>query len=84
MEIIQILADIILALVLLYLGVVEKRISSMQDKLEKKMDRDVIRELLDLEVKAVNNEQSNLKEDLHRIEAKVDKLLDKLTRVKVD
>lgn len=84
MEIIQILADIILALVVLYLGVIEKRISTVQEKLEKKMDKEDIRQLLDLEVKAVTNEQSNLKEDLHRIEQKVDKLLDKITKVKID
>lgn len=81
MEIIQLLADIILALVVIYLGTIEKRLSEMQRRQEALLKREEAKEIIDLEIKTISNEQSNLKEDLQRIEGKVDKLLDKITRV---
>lgn len=53
----------------------------MQAKLDRKMDIDEVERLVSAEAKVVMNEQSNLKEDMNRIETKIDKLLDKITRV---
>lgn len=61
-----------------YLGIVEKRLSNMQAKLDKTANREEVNKIVELEIKAVINEQSNLKEDLGRIEGKLDKLLDRL------
>lgn len=82
METIQILLDIILGIVVFYLGTVEKRISNMQAKIEKTVRREDVDKIVELEIKTVTNEQSNLKEDLGRIEGKLDKLLDKITFIK--
>jgi hypothetical protein len=80
MEIINILVPIIVTLIMFYLGIVEKRLSNMQAKLEKTVERDEVHKAVELEIKAVINEQVNLKEDLKRIEYKVDKLLDKFVK----
>ena len=81
MEIIQILINILLGIVVFYLTTVEKRLSDMQRKLEDTMKRTEVERVIELEIKPVRNEQSNLKEDLHRIEGKLDKLLDKIMKV---
>jgi len=78
METIQLLADIILGGVVFYLGTVEKRLSNMQDKLDKAVNRTEVNKLIELEIKTVVNEQVNLKEDLGRIESKLDRLLERL------
>ncbi len=67
-------------LCLFYFGILEKRLSNMQTKLERKMDIDEVERTIGLEIKVVRNEQVNLKEDLGRIEFKLDKLLDRLTK----
>lgn len=53
----------------------------MAAKLDKKINMEDMERVVELEIKTVSNEQSNLKEDLGRIETKVDKLLDKITKV---
>ena len=82
MEVIQILLDIIVGIIIFYLGTVEKRIGTMQAKLDKKIDTEEVERVVELEIKAVANEQANLKEGLVRIETKLDKLLDKVTVIK--
>ena len=82
METIQILANIILGLIIFYLGILEKRLSDMQTKLDVKVSRKEMERTVDLEIQTVRNEQSNLKEDINRVEHKVDKILDKLTGIK--
>ncbi len=83
MDISTIIQTIFTGILLLYFGTVEKRISAMQAKLERKMDIDEVERTIGLEIKVVRNEQSNLKEDLSRIENKLDKLLDRLTKLSV-
>lgn len=83
MDISTIVQTIFTGILLLYFGTVEKRISAMQAKLERKMDIDEVERTIGLEIKVVRNEQSNLKEDLSRIENKLDKLLDRLTKLSV-
>lgn len=68
-------------LCLFYFGILEKRLSTMQAKLERKMDINEVERLVNAESKLVRNEQSNLKEDMGRIETKIDKLLDRITKV---
>jgi hypothetical protein len=82
-DISTIVQTIFTGILLLYFGTVEKRISAMQAKLERKMDIDEVERTIGLEIKVVRNEQSNLKEDLSRIENKLDKLLDRLTKLSV-
>lgn len=82
METIQILSNVVLGIIIFYLGTVEKRLSNMQGKIEKSVRREDVDKIVELEIKTVSNEQSNLKEDLGRIEGKLDKLLDKITFIK--
>ncbi len=77
MEVVQILSSVILALVILYLGTVEKRIMRLFEKQERLIERDEVKEMLALELKVVAIEYAGVKEDLDRIESKLDKLLDK-------
>lgn len=83
METIQVILGIIglvNTLMIFYLGTLEKRLSAMQAKLERTVDKEDVTRVVELEIKAVVIEQINLKEDLHRIELKVDKLLDKMIK----
>ncbi len=77
MEVVQILSSVILALVILYLGTVEKRIMRLFEKQERLIEREEVKEMLALELKVVAIEYAGVKEDLDRIESKLDKLLDK-------
>lgn len=77
MEIIQIIISIALPLMIFYLGVLDRKLNHMQAKLEKSITREEASKLVELELKSVANEQSNLKEDLVRIESKLDKLLER-------
>lgn len=83
METIQILADIILALMVIYLGTVERRLSNMQTKVDRSIHRSEVEKLITLELKSVVKESENLKDDLFRIEVKLDKLLDKITKITI-
>jgi CRISPR/Cas system-associated exonuclease Cas4 (RecB family) len=49
----------------------------MQAKIDKCITREDASKLVELELKSVANEQSNLKEDLVRIESKLDKILER-------
>jgi hypothetical protein len=64
METIQLLSDILLGVMIFYLGTVEKRLSNMQAKLDKAVNRAEVNKIVELEIKTVVNEQANLKEDL--------------------
>jgi hypothetical protein len=64
-------------LMIFYLGTLEKRLSNMQAKLDKTAEKEEVNKIINLEIKAVLNEQKNQKEDLLRIEDKLDKILQK-------
>lgn len=80
MEIIQILINIIVGFMAFYMGTVEKRISSMQAKLDSTPTKEDVKDIITLELKSIINESSNQKEDLKRIEDKIDKLVDKILK----
>lgn len=79
METWLIVGQVFTGCLIFYIGLLEKRLSDMQVKIDKSAKSEDVEKLIDLKVDTVVNEQVNLKEDLGRIEAKVDKLLDKLT-----
>lgn len=81
MEIISILTAISTTIIAGYLKTVESRLRDMQKKQEYYMKRDEIKDILKLELKAVDIKSTNLKEDLDRIEHKLDYLVEKIVHL---
>lgn len=82
MEIVNIIISIAVPIIIFYLGVLDRKLNNMQLKIDKAVTRDDADRIIELEIKTVTNEQTNLKEDINRVERKVDKILDKLTIIK--
>lgn len=69
--------EIIIASILgLWLGSNEWRLRNMNNELKRTLDKDDIRDLIDLKQEVLRSEQQDIKEDLRRLEAKIDKLID--------
>lgn len=75
------LTQIIMGSVLtLWLSSQEYRIRYMREKLEEKTTREEVKELIDLKKEAIKIYQAELKEDITRVENKMDKLIEYIHR----
>lgn len=70
---------VIYPLVIVYLGWNEKDKMSMKSKIYQLPEREEIVELIDLKMSGTHIETRELKENLRRIEGKLDKIIDKMT-----
>jgi|DEB0MinimDraft_10_1074344.scaffolds.fasta_scaffold01596_19 polyhydroxyalkanoate synthesis regulator phasin len=73
------LTSLLLTIAGLLFGSLEWRIRRMSDKISNLVDKDSMHEFVDLKTEIVRQSTKELKEDVHRLEAKIDKLLDKLS-----
>lgn len=71
------LGEIVMGVISVWLGANEYRLRSLQNKVNSTADRKEIHGLIDLKVESLKLMQGELKEDLKRIEHKLDKLLTK-------
>lgn len=80
MELLDLLKYFLVPCLLCYIGYNEKDKFSMKNKVEKTIEKDDIEKLIDLKMVVHQVEISGIKEDLRRIESKLDKLLDNLNK----
>jgi len=73
------LTSLLLTIAGLLFGSLEWRIRRMSDKISNLVDKDSMHEFVDLKTEIVRQSTKELKEDVHRLEAKIDKLPDKLS-----
>ena len=73
------LTSLLLTIAGLLFGSLEWRIRRMSDKISNLVYKDSMHEFVDLKTEIVRQSTKELKEDVHRLEAKIDKLLDKLS-----
>lgn len=79
MGIFEIALSAITPIVVFYLGTLERRLSTMKHELNQTMAKEEVRQLIEDKQEPLHLEQREIKEDLHRIERKLDTLLDRLT-----
>lgn len=68
----------IIPIVLFYVGFLERRFSMISHRANQGLKKDEVEHLVDLKQASVQVRQEEIKEDLHRIESKLDRLLEKL------
>jgi hypothetical protein len=72
------ITSLLLTIAGLLFGSLEWRIRKMSDKISKLVDKESMHEYVDLKSELLRQSTSELKEDVKRLEIKIDKLLDKL------
>lgn len=77
---IELLKYILIPILLCYIGYNEKDKSSMKTKVEKTVEKDDIEKLIDIKMMVHQVEIRDIKDDLRRIEGKLDKLIDSLNK----
>lgn len=78
MDLAELIKWILLPIVLAYVGYSEKDRYDMRQKMYKLIEREEAQNLIDLKMESSKNEIKDLKEDLNRIEDKLDKILDRM------
>ena len=73
------LIGIIGAVLALWLGSIEVRMRNLDARLREAPSRDEVAVEIDIRQEAIKAVQAEIKEDVNRLEHKIDKLLDKLT-----
>lgn len=73
------LTSLLLTIAGLLFGSLEWRIRKMSDKISKLVDKESMHEYVDLKSELLRQSTSELKEDVKRLENKIDKLIDKLS-----
>lgn len=72
----ELLSTLPAAVLMLWLGSIEWRMRTMNSRLSEGMKATDIKEMIDLKQEALKQQQQDLKEDIHRLESKIDKLID--------
>jgi len=80
MDILQIIQYVIATVVVPFGVYVVREISMVKERLADKMSNAEVEKLIDLKQQVLDVRQQELKDDLTRIENKIDRLLDKLTQ----
>ncbi len=80
MDLFDILKYILIPVVLCYIGFNEKDKSMIKTKVDKSLPKDDIERLIDLKMKVHQVQIQDIKEDLNRIESKLDLILNKLAK----
>ena len=73
------LLAIIVPVVLGYIAWNERDKKVMREKIQQKIDKDEAKELMDLKIAPVNVRSQEIKENLIKIETKINRILDKLS-----
>lgn len=73
---IELLAALPAAVLMLWLGSIEWRLRNMHNRQSKHMDSSDIKEMIDIKNETLKSKQQDLKEDIVRLESKIDKLLE--------
>ena len=69
--------DILVGVILsLWLGSIEFRMRGMQNMLSNRMEDKNIKEMIDLKQRHIEVKQEDIKEDIKRLEDKIDKLIE--------
>lgn len=76
---IELVTDLLLPIVMLWLASMEYRMRTNQDKINQVPDRKEVANLINDKLEATKVMQNELKEDIKRVEAKLDLLLIKST-----
>lgn len=79
MELVDIIKYVVLPLLIAYVGYNEKDKRSMRKTIQETAPKSEIEKLIDLRMQVHQVEIREIKEDLARIERKLDKLLDRLS-----
>jgi predicted Holliday junction resolvase-like endonuclease len=79
-DIIDLIKLVFMPIVVGYIAFLERRISSMQDKLDNRPTKEEAEKLVNLKLEVINQKAESAKEGLERIEEKLDKLIEKLIR----
>lgn len=74
---IEALVGLFITLIGSYVGSIEWRLRTMDDRLRKAISKDDILELIDIKQESVEVLQKELKEDIRDINHKLDKIIDK-------
>ncbi len=74
------LTTVVMAILGTWLGSTEWRMRKMQSDIERKVDMDEIKELIDLKQGTVIVLQKEMREDIHRLYSKMDDILKELHR----
>jgi ubiquinone biosynthesis protein UbiJ len=72
----EILTTIIVSIVSAWFGLLEYRMRKMQNKLDKCLTDEQTDKLIDLKQEPIKSKQDDVKEDIKRVEAKLDKLIE--------
>jgi len=80
MGILEIVGSIIVCIVSLWLGSIEKRFKSMEDRLNKSITRDEAGNLIDLKQMPIRVLQNELKEDIKEIKGHIEQIRDAVCR----
>jgi len=80
MDILQIIQYVIVTVVIPFGVYVVREISIVKERLAEKPSNAEVEKLIDLKQQVLDVRQQELKDDLTRIENKIDRLLDKLTQ----
>lgn len=59
-----------------WIGSLEYRIRTMQSNMQNMLPKEDVNDLIDLKQAVLTSQQADLKEDLSRLEVKIDKLID--------
>ena len=78
MELYDLLKFVLLPVMLCYIGFNERDKMSMKTKIENTSPRNDIEKLIDMKMQVHQVQIQDIKEDLERIEAKLDTILDRL------